>query len=202
MRKDEFNQKEKAIIDGIMALIQRGVNPYTIKVSDIAKEAKVGKGTIYDHFKSKEEAISRAILHHIGLRLQRAYLEVKGKDSFQEKYYAILRILANQARENKEQCKLFSPLGDLRDFYEHLADYQDFFQANNLWIKRTYQDIFEAGEKEGLILPLDPQDDYYREMAILGALAAFVHNLYRPLAGLPVETAMAASYQLLLKGLS
>ncbi len=57
MRGFELQEKEEAIYSGIIALIKRGVNPYSIKVSDIALEANIGKGTIYDYFSSKEEAI-------------------------------------------------------------------------------------------------------------------------------------------------
>jgi AcrR family transcriptional regulator len=202
MRVLEIKQKEKAIFDGIFALIKRGTNPYTIKVSDITTEAGVGKGTLYEYFKTKEEAISKAILHHIGLGLQQALLAVKSQDSFQSKFEAILLILARQARENKDQCRLFSPMGDLQTFYQYLTTFEDYLQANNRWIKQIYDDIFQAGEREGLIQPLDPQDDYYREMALLGAMAAFAHSLYRPLASLPLETAMEAAYRLLVKALS
>ena len=118
MRDLEIKQKEKAIFDGIFALIKRGINPYTIKVSDITTEAGVGKGTLYEYFKTKEEAISKAILHHIGQGLQQALLAVKSQDSFQGKFEAILLILARQARENKDQCMLFSPMGDLQTFYQ------------------------------------------------------------------------------------
>ncbi len=203
MRNIELGQKEKAILDGIIALIKQGNNPYTIKVSDIASQADVGKGTIYDYFKTKEEAISKAILHHIGLGLQQVLHEVENQDSFQNKYYAILRILAVQGKESKDQCKLFfSPLGDMQDFYEHLTKYKDYIETNRRFLMQIYEAIFQAGEKEGLILALGPQEDYYREMVLLGALAAFAHSLYRPRAHLPAKTAMEASYRLLVKALN
>lgn len=202
MQEMKFSSKEKAIFAGIMALIREGINPYTIKVSDIAKKADVGKGTIYDYFKSKEEAISKALLHHLGRGLEETLKAVEGKDGFRDKYYVILWILARQADENKEQCKMFSPLGELSDFYEHLADYQEYLQANDRWVKRIFEDVFEAGIREGLIRSLEDEEESYREMAIIGALAAFAHSLYHPVTRLPAETAMAASYRILVKALS
>ena len=195
-------QKEIAIFEGIIKLIKEGINPYTIKVSDIARQADVGKGTLYEYFKTKEEAISKAILFYIGRGLEEAYQAVKSQKSFQDKYFEILRILARQAQENKEQCKLMSPLGDLQDFYGHLADYQRDFRANQVWIKKIYEDIFQAGDNEDLISREALQDEDYREMALIGALAAFGHGLYRPLDNLEVDAAMAASYRLLVKALS
>ncbi|HZK41621.1 MAG TPA: helix-turn-helix domain-containing protein, partial [Clostridia bacterium] len=168
MMDHDLAQKEIAIFEGIIKLIKGGINPYTIKVSDIAKQADVGKGTLYEYFKTKEEAISKAILYYIGRGLEEAYLAVKSQKSFQDKYYEILRILARQAQENKEQCKLMSPLGDLQDFYGHLSDYQADFRTNQTWIKKIYEDIFQAGDNEDLISQEVLQDEDYREMALIG----------------------------------
>lgn len=202
MINHNWGQKEIAIFEGIIRMIKGGINPYTIKVSDIAIEAGVGKGTLYEYFKTKEEAISKALLYYMGRGLQQTYLAVKDQATFQGKYEEILRILARQAKENKEQCKLWSPLGDLQDPYGYLGEYQGGFQANQSWIKKIYEDLFQAGEKEKLIPPRALQDNVYREMALVGALAAFAHGLHRPLDSLSLDTAMAASYRLLVKALS
>ena len=78
------SEKEIAIFKGIIALMEKGANPYSIKVSDIAKEADVGKGTIYDYFDSKEEAISQAILFNMKGEMESAYSRIKDKDSFKQ----------------------------------------------------------------------------------------------------------------------
>ncbi len=202
MRGFELQEKAAAIYGGIIALIKRGVNPYSIKVADIAVEANIGKGTIYDYFSSKEEAISKAILHYIGLQLKAAHDRVNAKASFQAKYFELLAILVEQAGENELYCKLLSPLGGSQDLYEHLGDYKDYILVNKSWIKKTFQDIFQAGEAEQIIKVADETDSLYREMAMTGALAAFLQYLYRPLAGEDTGAAKAASYQLLIKALN
>ena len=58
-------EKEIAIFDGVIKLIKSGIDPYLIKVQEIAAAANVGKGTIYDYFRTKEEAISKAILYNL-----------------------------------------------------------------------------------------------------------------------------------------
>lgn len=197
-----YKEKEKAIFSGIIALIKQGINPYSIKVSDIALEANVGKGTIYDYFSSKEEVISKAILNYIGIQLQAAYQQVKAKTSFKDKYYQLLDLLVGQAEENKLYCKLLSPLGGTQDFYEHLAAHKAYFLANTTWIQTIYEDLFEAGEAEAIIQTGDPADAFYREMAITGSLAAFLQYLYRPQPNAQTDEAKAASYRLLLKALN
>ena len=48
-----FSEKEEAVFEGIMELLRNGNNPYKITVSEIAKSANIGKGTVYDYFSSK-----------------------------------------------------------------------------------------------------------------------------------------------------
>lgn len=54
--------KRKAILDAAMAVFaRRGMARTTI--SDIAREAGIGKGTVYEYFTSKEQVFGEAFLH-------------------------------------------------------------------------------------------------------------------------------------------
>ena len=55
----EDNKKEK-IYDAVMQLILEGRNMKTIKVSEIADRAGIGKGSIYLYFASKDDVIVEA----------------------------------------------------------------------------------------------------------------------------------------------
>lgn len=94
----KYTEKEIAIFNGLIDLIKNGYNPYTIKVSDIAKSADVGKGTIYDYFDSKEEAISKAILYYMEKEVQASYLRIVSKKTFKDKYYELLFIIKDSLR--------------------------------------------------------------------------------------------------------
>lgn len=54
------NRKRDLILDAMQQLMH-DVNIQTISVSDIAKEAGIGKGSIYYYFKSKEEILEAVI---------------------------------------------------------------------------------------------------------------------------------------------
>ncbi len=141
-------------------------------------------------------------MNYISIQLQAAHERVKAKAAFQAKYFELLDILIEQAGENELYCKLLSPLGGNQDIYEYLGGYKEYFQINKNWIKKTYQDIIQAGESEQIIKEQDAADSLYLEMAMTGALAAFLQYLYRPLAGEDAEAAKAASYNLLVKALN
>ena len=73
-----YSEKKIAIFNGIIALMERD-KPLLHQGIDIAQAADVGKGTIYDYFTSKEEAISQAILYKIDNEVEAAYSRIKKK---------------------------------------------------------------------------------------------------------------------------
>ena len=46
MENTRYSEKEIAVFKGLINLMREGANPYSIKVSDIAKAASIGKGTV------------------------------------------------------------------------------------------------------------------------------------------------------------
>ncbi len=80
MNTKEYTEKEIAILNATVDLMKGGINPYLIKVSDIAETANIGKGgTIYDYFNSKEEVISTAIVYNIDNEIKTGYERIKTK---------------------------------------------------------------------------------------------------------------------------
>ena len=55
--KPEYTPKETAVFEAVMRLAGRGVDLAGVKVQQIADEANMGKGTLYEYFKSKEEIL-------------------------------------------------------------------------------------------------------------------------------------------------
>ncbi|MGM9648894.1 MAG: TetR/AcrR family transcriptional regulator [Butyricicoccaceae bacterium] len=56
-----YTKKEQQIFQGVLRLIQQGVDLHTVKVQDIATAAGIGKGTLYEYFSSKEEIITKTL---------------------------------------------------------------------------------------------------------------------------------------------
>ncbi len=68
----DFQRREDGIVAAAVALIhERDIEQVTI--SEIAARAEIGKGTVYNHFRSKEEIVGRILL---GVR-QRIYRELR-----------------------------------------------------------------------------------------------------------------------------
>jgi AcrR family transcriptional regulator len=52
---------------------------HDVKIEEIAKNAKVGKGTVYTYFKSKEDLIFKCLIHNLELH-QQGFQEVINSD--------------------------------------------------------------------------------------------------------------------------
>ena len=48
------SEKELAIYQGVLRLLEQGADIHALKASDIAAAAGLGKGTLYNYFSSKE----------------------------------------------------------------------------------------------------------------------------------------------------
>ena len=56
-------RRETAVYQAALRLIARGASPTAMKVQDIAREAGIGKGTVYEYFSSKEEILRGMALY-------------------------------------------------------------------------------------------------------------------------------------------
>lgn len=202
MGHDLYSEKEIAIFEGIIALMEKGINPYSIKVSDIAKSANIGKGTIYDYFSSKEEAISQAILFGIRKEIENVYARIKSKEGFKEKFYEILHIIAECIDNNIYMFRVLLSDGGIQKFYEYLSDYKQDLSQYVSKINQIFDDLLEAGFREKIIDKVE--NSYYRYMAVSSAIMSFSQYFgYKNFNhDVTIEEAMEASYKLLIKALN
>ena len=58
--KEKLSEKELALFQAVIDLIEEDADIHSIKVSDITNRAGIGKGTAYEYFSSKEEMVAKA----------------------------------------------------------------------------------------------------------------------------------------------
>ena len=199
MCNNMYSEKEVAIFNGLIELIKNGANPYSIKVSDIARASNVGKGTIYDYFSSKEEAISKAILYSINKEVEYAYSRIKSKEKFRDKFYEIMYIMSESMKNHKSTFSMLLATGGIQEFYEYLVDDQYDFSELITVFNDIIQHLLQTGTREGLI---DKNESpYYKTMVVRGAIATFsgyINHMNR-YANTCLKEAMDSSYRLLIK---
>ncbi len=203
----KYSEKEISIFQGLINLMKEGANPYCIKVSDIAKAANIGKGTVYDYFDSKEEAISKAIIYNIFIEINIALERIKSKDNFRDMFYEVLKIIVDNIENNLSTFNMLWSTGGVQEFYEYLVDdkydLSDFITIVNNEVDR----LLKLGFNEGIISTKESY--YYQLMAIQGAISGFSHyiskkDFYREanIEDTCIEDAMNIAYKILIKALN
>jgi AcrR family transcriptional regulator len=82
MTPDIRKERETALYEAALRLIAKGVNPAAMKVQQIADEAGIGKGTVYEYFASKDEILQGMALYCfdiLGKRSKRHYFNSSPK---------------------------------------------------------------------------------------------------------------------------
>lgn len=202
MENIQLSEKEIAIFNGLISLIKKGTNPYTIKVIDIARAADVGKGTIYDYFNSKEEAISKAIIYNINDEIIRGYTRVNTKDSFKDKFYEIMHIVVDNIQNNLSTMNILLSSGGIQEFYEFIVDDRyDLVKCITI-INDMIGSLLDAGFQEKIIKT--KEDIYYQRMSILNAVSGFSHYISKKdfYSDISVDEAMDVAYRQVLKMLN
>lgn len=136
----KYAEKELLIFEGFKKIITDNSNIERIKVSDIAKAAGIGKGTIYEYFKSKDEIIARSIIYNFKIDIINTIDAIKEVCTFKEQchhlfHYSInsgkfifpsLRILYNQVipkELNNIILEDFKEILELKTQLYNLLDY-------------------------------------------------------------------------------
>lgn len=136
----KYAEKELLIFYGFKKIITDNSNIENIKVSDIAKAAGIGKGTIYEYFKSKDEIIARSIIYNFKIDIINTIEAIKEVSTFKEQcnhlfHYSIssgkfifpsLRILYNQVvpkELNNILLEDFEEILELKAQLYNLLDY-------------------------------------------------------------------------------
>jgi len=144
-RKDE-------ILDAIIENMQVEGFTMDITMSKIAEKVNIGKSTIYEYFKTKDEIFKEAILKMItGYVEQTLYIENFDELKFEEAIKKQLAMLFVVARQSRMVMEVFT-----KNFVHKLPDsLRDELKVNmeviRLQIEERFEAIFTKGLNEGIV---------------------------------------------------
>src|SRR5471030_1802690 len=90
-KRDEIERRERDILASAMALFNRD-DWSSISMDQIAAAADVSKGTLYNHFQSKDDVYARLLIDFSGLVLARIE-DVRPETQPEERVREILAVL-------------------------------------------------------------------------------------------------------------
>lgn len=100
MTQEQLPQKVTAICHSVINMYNSGIPFYKMTISEIAKKANIGKGTIYEYFTSKEEIIITAMLLELKSELLQICDAIISKQTFNEKYNVTLYWIVERIQSN------------------------------------------------------------------------------------------------------
>jgi AcrR family transcriptional regulator len=142
---DKIQKKKDIALSCKSLVVQEGIN--TLTISRIAKTAGIGKGTVYEYFKNKEEIVFEIVNimmqeHSQKLRIQLAE-QTSTKDKvkkFSEFFYS------NEEQELREIYKEFISLSLMKPNEELVAFQTACFNNYYSWFKEILQEGVDSGE--------------------------------------------------------
>ena len=202
MKNNLHSEKEILIFNGVMKLLNEGINIHTIKVADIAKSVGIGKGTVYEYFKSKEEILEKSLNYYMDLSLNEAIEKINDANGFREKIYTMLEIAKCNVQDfNSGNGFLFSNMGTCEFGYLMKSENKEFKYRENI-INENIENVISVGIEEQVIK--SQNDKEYEKMVIKSAIIGFANDLYCSKVTIErdIYELKERSYKLIIKGLN
>ena len=162
MTPDIRKKRETALYEAALRLIAKGVNPAAMKVQQIADEAGIGKGTVYEYFASKDEILQGMALYCFDTEIDRIAVLMEPCTTLQELEDAVMAYLQDLSGNRMGTYQVIASSIGAR---ENLRGMDECVQALRGVLHRTMAALRQNGE----INPALPDD--YCDLALLSAAA-------------------------------
>lgn len=146
-----YCEKEIMVFKGIIKLMSEGVKLSSVKVSDIAIAAGIGKGTIYDYFKSKEEIMGKSMLYAMELELICGLEKMNEQNGFKNKCYTALKIIEESVNDHNSTSRLLLSNITVQEISEFLKENYSLLEERKLIITEAMEKLAELGVEEEVI---------------------------------------------------
>ncbi len=147
-------------------------------VQQIAERARVGKGTFYTYFATKEDVLTDLLtegLNNMGQHIEKKIRTIQGSVA---KLRAIVREQLRYFHEHQSLCRLIT-----REVWGHSDQSSPLAQRVRSSYLKMLQEVVEKGIKDGELRSLDPQ-------TVATALYGMVSMVALSMKDLPSDTAL------------
>lgn len=148
--KDNY-PKAIAVYEAVLRLMKNKRDITAMTVSEIAREAGIGKGTTYDYFSSKEEIIAKSLIYGYRKLIDTALEQMKSCKTLKEKLYS-LRDLADYSGNINSFVEMVEKLAKKWDkMQDYLVTAFAYDKIHILYVERLVNDLIDAARKEEFI---------------------------------------------------
>ena len=179
MRKNmDASPKIVAVYEAVHRLICDGQDVSQLIVADIARDAGIGKGTIYEYFESKEEIIARALFYELDLIMTET-MNVLSRAATVEDCFMLLAGMMDEGSSLGTFFELGKKLvSDAPDVARTMQGGGRACELCQKYIDQLVDVFWDKLEKEGCIMEGTDRD--YIHFLILGMLQMVMFPGYAP----------------------
>lgn len=163
----EHPQKVLAIYEAVGRLIASGRDMEKLTVSDITREAGIGKGTAYEYFESKEEIMGAAICFQMHKSVTAINEKMAEATTLRELLDLIIKWSEKGLSSNIIYCFLKLQMNRTGGAEELQKKADQMAAARDRFIDRTADILLQTGIREGVIEPQKDMDYARMVMAML-----------------------------------
>ena len=172
MREDKKTDKIIAIYRAIGDLVAEGADISSMRVSDIAEKAGIGKGTTYEYFSSKEEMVIKAMIYLVDSMVKRILSQMEKLESFRDKFIMLLDEMEEKAKQRACILKYLHMLSDMnlcQQMRDVLVEDEEAKKSSPIVVIKY---LIERGKEEGIIAKELPQT--YLETTMFSRVISFL----------------------------
>ena len=195
-----YSAKEELIYQTIRKMMETSGDIQELRMSDIAAQAGIGKGTLYLYFNSKEELIIKTLLYIITQQVDDIRKFIRSGGSSRHKCIYVLKEIARMENENHAIMKTIlsdRALHGVSDIYSREPE-----RLSNIR-NEIYDVIFKlvkCGEDEG-ILPKQNSQDYVCQV-VVSVASGYICMKELHMDELDKRNLEENAYQMMIKALS
>ena len=198
----QYAEKELLVFKAFKKILFSDSDVAKITVSEIAKEAGIGKGTVYEYFKSKEEIIARSLVYTLYEEINIVSGKIDENLTFKENCYILFDFLLTKFISISPYFKLLSSNFKINEFYKYLKS--DTVLENNIKkdIDSIVSKVISIGISEHLVKENDDID--YQKFVIRSACSGIANSFCENHKNIPptdLETCKAYAYEFLKRAL-
>ncbi len=170
-----MTEKEGRILEATLELLNSGVGPHTLKISEIAQLAGVGKGTVYEYFETKEQLLVRAVLFSLEREIDSARSYILERRNFYDQFMAMLDMAARTTDSGFSGMRLLMSGGGERELCDQVRELEQRVCGFSAQMDGVMAELLERGYQEGVICR--PAEDEYAMIVLRSAMAGYA---FRP----------------------
>ena len=197
----DYSEKEIIIFKGVSKLMADGADLSGIRSSRIAKARGVGKSTLYDYFKTKDEIIAKAIKYSIETQIEVIRRIVEETEDFTRCVNLLFdQMIANHSRTDSV-FRYMVTLGGPGKIIRNMNDAGDILRMENILceFKRQMTKLLKKGEKRGVI-KLSFEKGYIA--AVIKGVVALFSDVNCDCSPITAEKFKEYAYEMLVKALN